>query len=119
MTTECTGVLRPATGCECAPDAPAVPCNLETGTTAPSSEGVCRLGQRSCREGRWSACEAYDARTRVLGSAVACSGSCDPSCRHFVDCIELGDPIVPVSSGSRSARWRPRSSARRAPGPAA
>ena len=93
VTRECRACLRPDTGCPCVDGAPAVPCNLATGTTEEGPEGVCHLGQRSCRQGAWSACETLESAARIIGVVSTCYGACDPSCQHVVDCVEPGDAL--------------------------
>ncbi|MFO0650632.1 MAG: MopE-related protein [Polyangiales bacterium] len=95
VTDQCRACLRPATGCACDPDETPVPCNLATDTTEVSPEGVCHLGQRVCRSGSWSQCEALsDAPgARVIGAVSPCYGQCDPTCQHFVDCITPTDSL--------------------------
>jgi hypothetical protein len=99
LTDACRRCLRPATGCACDDGAAPAPCNLDTDTTATGPEGVCHLGQRVCRRGAWSRCEAFDARrgARFYGVASPCYGQCDPTCQHVVDCVTAGDTL---SAGS-------------------
>jgi hypothetical protein len=95
VTDQCRACLRPARGCPCAAASAPVPCNAATDTTADGPEGICRLGQRVCRAGAWSACEAVASTHRYVGAAMPCPGECDPSCRHIVDCHEAADPLPP------------------------
>jgi len=97
LTNQCRACLRPSTGCPCAETAAPVACNVATGTTANGPEGICRLGQRTCRGGAWSACEPIDDSHRYVGAPLNCPGECDPSCQQIVDCPEPADPLPPGS----------------------
>jgi len=97
VTNQCTACLRPNTGCPCAEGSVPIGCNVATGDNTLSPEGVCRLGQRVCRDGVWSACEALASNARFLSAVSACYGMCDPGCRHFVECPEATD-VLPTDS---------------------
>ena len=98
VTRECRACLRPATGCPCQDDEPPAACDMVTDTTEPGPEGVCHLGQRTCRQGTWSTCESFESLSRVIGVVSNCYGSCDMSCQHIVDCIEPTDTLPAGSS---------------------
>ncbi len=106
VTNECRACLRPATGCRCAGSA-VIPCNQATGTTAEGPEGICRLGQRACRGGVWSACEPVAAAHRYVGAPMNCPGECDPTCHQIVDCHEPGDALPPGASGLMASTLPP------------
>lgn len=92
--TTCDACLRPNAGCACVEGSAALPCNLATGTTATGPEGICRLGQRACRDGRWSLCEPFAlGASQVVGTVTPCWGQCDPTCNHVVDCYEQTDTL--------------------------
>ncbi|MFO0653289.1 MAG: MopE-related protein [Polyangiales bacterium] len=99
VTRECLQCRRPDVGCACDPAAPPVPCNLATGTTENAPDGVCHLGQRVCRHGAWSACEAFEGArgARLFGVVSPCFGQCDPTCQHIVDCV-TADDAMPAGS---------------------
>ncbi len=98
-TNECRQCLRPDTGCPCAEGEDPVPCNVDTGTTEVGPDNICHLGQRVCRGGAWSTCEALGASSsRIVGSVSQCYGQCDPTCKHIVDCVTPGDTLPPGST---------------------
>ncbi len=98
VTDQCTRCLRPSDGCPCPEGAAPQGCNVATGDDVVSPEGVCRLGQRVCRGGAWSACEALESNARFIGAVSQCYGACDPLCQHFVECPEPADAIPAESS---------------------
>lgn len=105
-----------ATGCPCAPGEPPAPCDVATDTDR-GPDGVCHLGQRVCRDGRWSRCEAWGERFRYVGPISECPGSCLFGCRHQVLCAEPGDALPEDATGLvvgdlPSAVFCPRGTAR-------
>jgi len=98
VTNQCTACLRPNEGCPCPEGAPPQGCNVATGDTVNSPEGICRLGQRLCRNGRWSACLPIESNARFIAPSSACYGMCDPFCRHFVECPEPSDAVFSDST---------------------
>ncbi len=95
VTRECARCRVPEAGCACDGASGPVPCNLDTGTTERGPDGTCNLGQRVCRDGAWSHCEAFGGArgARFFGVASPCFGQCDPSCQHVVDCVTAGDAM--------------------------
>ena len=109
VTRECVRCRAPETGCECDATSAPTPCNLDTGTTERGPDGVCHLGQRVCRNGAWSQCEAFEGArgARIFGVASPCFGQCDPSCQHVVDCV-TADDVMPAGCESVMASNLPQ-----------
>lgn len=91
VTDQCTRCIRPAEGCACQGREQPLPCGVRV-------EGVCQGGIRSCEQGRWTDCRPYRRVGRLLGLASQCENSCDPTCRHIVDCPAIGDALPPGAS---------------------
>ena len=91
VTDQCTRCVRPDQGCACAAGEGPLPCGTRV-------EGVCQGGVRSCEQGRWGECRPYRQVGRLIGLVSPCTNSCDPTCRHIVDCPHVGDQVTPGSS---------------------
>jgi len=88
----------PDEGCSCVGEGSVVPCGLKTS----QSEGLvhCALGERSCKAGRWGACEPNGQTSTMaapevttpglglegLGNSTKCvNNPCDPYCNGIKD----------------------------------
>jgi hypothetical protein len=106
ITDECYRCARPATGCAC--DTPGVrrACDALTDSDVAGPDGVCRLGERLCTDGRWTRCTALDSHTRTVTPPTTCGTSCNPECRVTTVCPntrgDIGDGTNVVIGGSGS-----------------
>ncbi|HEX5656722.1 MAG TPA: hypothetical protein VFX59_05975, partial [Polyangiales bacterium] len=99
-----TACTSPTQGCTCEEDAEPIVCNLPLTVTSTNSL-LCQTGTRSCRDGKWSACEGvanFEAPAHLAGIwqglvAADAGTRCSP-CRP--DCYRVDDPLDAVPDGS-------------------
>jgi hypothetical protein len=69
---------RPGEGCGCEPGAEPVECYPDPLPGDGAGELLCRIGTRTCRDGRWSSCEDIETYTFALPKGLGSPGQCNP-----------------------------------------